>query len=51
MGDVLFLAVTAAFFAVAVLFVRLCDRIIGPEPERSVTPTEATDRVPASNSR
>jgi len=49
MGDVLFLAVTAAFFAVAVLFVRLCDRIIGPEPERQAPPTEASAPVTAGH--
>ena len=47
MGDVLFLAVTAAFFAVTVLFVKLCDRIIGPEPDRQATPDEAPAREPA----
>lgn len=31
MLDVLFVAVLVAFFAVAWLFVRACDRIIGPE--------------------
>jgi hypothetical protein len=31
--DVLFIAVIMAFFAVVTLFVRVCDRIIGPEEE------------------
>jgi hypothetical protein len=47
MGDVLFLAITVAFFAVTVLFVKLCDRIIGPEPERSSMQTDESARVPA----
>jgi len=36
-ADVVFLIITAAFFALAVAFVKLCDRIIGP------------DAAPASN--
>lgn len=32
MADVIFVAVIVAFFAVAVLLVRACDRIIGPDP-------------------
>jgi hypothetical protein len=33
MTDVLFLAILIAFFALAVVFVRACDRIIGPGTE------------------
>jgi hypothetical protein len=33
MSDVIFLAIIVAFFALAVLFVRLCDRIIGSDEE------------------
>jgi hypothetical protein len=33
MGDLLFVVVVIAFFAVCVLFVRACDAIIGPDPE------------------
>ena len=33
MTDVLLLAVLVAFFALAVLFVRACERIIGPDLE------------------
>ena len=33
MTDVLFLAMLVAFFAVAVLFVHACERIIGPDLE------------------
>ncbi len=44
MADVIFLVITAAFFALSVAYVKLCDRIIGPDPtrgsggERSVEP-------------
>jgi hypothetical protein len=31
--DVLFLAILVAFFAIAVLFVHACERIIGPDLE------------------
>lgn len=33
MNDVIVLILTAAFFTVAVAYVGLCDRIIGPDPE------------------
>jgi hypothetical protein len=33
MADLLFLATTVAFFALAVAVVRLCDAIIGPDSE------------------
>ena len=33
MTDVLMLAILVAFFAVAVVFVRACERIIGPDIE------------------
>lgn len=33
MGDILFIAITIAFFALATGFVKLCDRIIGPDDE------------------
>ena len=32
MADILYVAVTVAFFALAVGFVRVCDHIIGPDP-------------------
>jgi hypothetical protein len=38
-GDVLFIAILVAFFALAALFVRACDRMIGDE-------AESTDRSP-----
>jgi hypothetical protein len=31
-ADLLFVVITVAFFALAVGYVRLCDRIIGPDP-------------------
>ncbi len=31
MADVIYLAVVAAFFALAALFVKACDAIIGPD--------------------
>ena len=40
MTDVLLLAVIAAFFALSVLFVRACERIIGPDVE-----ADAADNV------
>ena len=32
MRDVVFVAVTVGFFGVAAAVVRLCDRIVGPDP-------------------
>ena len=31
MGDLVFVAVVAAFFAVAVAYVKACERIVGPD--------------------
>ena len=42
MGDLIFVAATIAFFAIAVLYVNWCDRIIGPD--------EFTSEAPASES-
>jgi hypothetical protein len=33
MADLVFLGLTAAFFAVCVAYVSLCDRILGPDGE------------------
>jgi hypothetical protein len=41
-ADVLFLAILVAFFAVAVVFVHACERIIGPDLEAEATITEPT---------
>jgi hypothetical protein len=32
MADLVFVVITIAFFVVCVGYVRLCDRIIGPDP-------------------
>ncbi len=40
MADVIFVAVICAFFALCVVYIRWCDRIIGPDDvDPSVTPT------------
>jgi hypothetical protein len=31
-ADLLFVVITVAFFAICVAYVRVCDRIIGPDP-------------------
>ncbi len=33
MNDLIVIALTIVFFAIAVSYVALCDRIIGPDPE------------------
>jgi hypothetical protein len=33
MADLLYLLITVAFFAAAVGFVRLCDKVIGPDAD------------------
>ena len=55
MSDLVFLLVTAGFFALSVGFVRVCDRIVGrddlpadPITPPAAAPTEAT--VPAGRS-
>jgi hypothetical protein len=35
MEDVIFIAILTAFFALAVVFVKACERIIGPDIEAS----------------
>jgi hypothetical protein len=44
--DVLFLAILVAFFAIAVLFVHGCERIIGPDLEAEVPGDTATTDDP-----
>ena len=39
MADVLFLAILIVFFALAVVFVHACDRIIGPDLEAEANGT------------
>jgi hypothetical protein len=41
--DVILLAVIFAFFALAVVFVRACEHIIGPDLESQTTAVDATD--------
>jgi hypothetical protein len=36
-ADLLFMVITIAFFAVCVAYVRLCDRIIGPDPAQTAS--------------
>jgi hypothetical protein len=44
-SDILLVALTLAFFALAVLLVKWCDGIIGPDEESDELDTEAgTDR-------
>jgi Na+/phosphate symporter len=42
MADVIFVAILVAFFTLAALFVRACDRIIGAEAESTDTRTAPT---------
>ncbi len=35
MPDLVFLAIATGFFALCALYVNLCDRIIGPDPDDS----------------
>jgi hypothetical protein len=42
-ADVLFLAVLVAFFALAVVFVHACERIIGPDLEAEVPAEEPSE--------
>jgi hypothetical protein len=41
--DIILVAVLAAFFALAVLFVRACERIVGPDAEVEVSSAERID--------
>ena len=43
MADIIYVTVTVAFFALAAGFVRVCDRIIGPDPAPTSEPA-GTDR-------
>jgi hypothetical protein len=48
MADVLMLAMFTAFFAVAVLFVKGCERIVGREIERVAEDAAAVDERAAA---
>jgi hypothetical protein len=40
-ADLLFVVITIAFFVLCVAYVRVCDRIIGPDQTPSPAPDEA----------
>ena len=42
MSDFIFIAATLVFFAICALYVRWCDKIIGPDDIESSTPEEVT---------
>ena len=42
-ADLLFVVITIAFFAICVAYVRVCDRIIGPDP--ATPPAERPETV------
>jgi hypothetical protein len=46
MGDLIYVAIIVAFFAVAALFVVACDYIIGPDEAGDVSSPAAADPVP-----
>jgi hypothetical protein len=46
-ADVLFLAILVAFFALAVVFVHACERIIGPNLEAETSIQEPGSQQPA----
>ena len=48
MADVLFFAILVAFFAVAVVFVHACERIIGPDLEAEATVSDPATSEPAA---
>lgn len=44
MNDVIFIVIALAFFALAALYVKFCDVIVGPD----TTAVDVTDDVPAT---
>ena len=48
MADVLFVALLVAFFAIAVVFVHACERIIGPDLEAEAITDSVVAPDPAS---
>ena len=46
MPDLLVIAFLVAFFSIAVLFVRACERIIGPDLEAEATTADADSSTP-----
>jgi hypothetical protein len=47
-ADVLFLAILVAFFALAVVFVHACERIIGPDLEAEASVEEPESQAAAA---
>ena len=47
-NDVVFVAITIAFFALAGLFTIACDRIIGPDPVEEALEDQTAERVDAA---
>ena len=43
MQDVIFVAIVCAFFALALVFVKACERIIGPDVEATRVEVEAAE--------
>ncbi len=48
MADILFLAILVAFFALAVVFVHACERIIGPDLEAETAVEEPESQAAAA---
>lgn len=48
MTDVILVAVLVVFFALSVVFVRACERIIGPDLEADAPADESVDRRAAA---
>ena len=51
MADVLVIAVLVAFFALAVVFVRACERIIGPDLEAEAPVDQTVPELPNPTAR
>ena len=47
MADLLFLATIVAFFALMVVFVRVCERIVGQGRRRSAPTSTSMSRTPS----
>jgi hypothetical protein len=44
-ADVVFIAIVVAFFALCVGYVRVCDRIIGPDPRVELSADRVDDEL------
>jgi hypothetical protein len=47
-ADLLFVVITVAFFAICVAYVRVCGRIIGPDPAPPITAARDDEREAVS---